>query len=162
MNRWRNVLLVAVTISIAGCAAAGQTTSTSPAAPTSPDGALVSCAPTSNPTAGPTPMPTLASTTVKASEAPAGAIPMKMTAVDEGPRFKPEHVTAKAGTVVFFLENVPGTLFSPDHNMQIGPCGVQFYGDGSIRTSQMLAGDATHRRQGDGDLHRQRPDSGQL
>jgi uncharacterized cupredoxin-like copper-binding protein len=62
-----------------------------------------------------------------------------MTAVDAGPRFQPDNLTAKAGTVVFFLQNIP-TLFSPDHNMQIGPASVQFYGDGSIRAGQVLAG----------------------
>jgi plastocyanin len=37
------------------------------------------------------------------------------------PRFEPDSVTAKAGTVVFFLENVQGAIGSPDHNMRIGP-----------------------------------------
>ena len=35
--------------------------------------------------------------------------------------FEPDRVSAKAGTVVFYLENVPGKLVSPDHNMVIGP-----------------------------------------
>ena len=63
-----------------------------------------------------------------------------MTAVEAGPRFQPDTISAKAGTAVFFLENVPGTLFSPSHNMLIGSCGVQFYGDGSLRSGQVLAG----------------------
>ena len=44
-----------------------------------------------------------------------------MTVIDGKPKFVPEQLTAKAGTVVFYLENVPGTIFAPDHNMRIGP-----------------------------------------
>ena len=82
MKRWRNALLVALTIAIGGCGAAGATASTS--------------------------LPSLTSTTVKASTAPGGAIPIAMTAVEAGPRFQPDTISAKAGTAVFFLENVPG------------------------------------------------------
>jgi plastocyanin len=102
---------------------------------------------TSSRTPAPTPSPTLASTTENASAAPAGAIPIQMTAVD-APRFKPDTVTAKAGTVVFFLENIPGPIFSPDHNMRIGPANVQFYADGSVSSGQVLAGTPNIRPKG--------------
>jgi plastocyanin len=120
MQRWSIVVLVALMITITGCGAAGASIS--------------------SPTSAPTPMPTLASSTEKMGDAPAGAIPIIMTAVDAGPRFQPDNVTAKAGTVVFFLKNLPGKFFSPDHNLQIGPASTQFYADGSIRSGQVLAG----------------------
>ena len=122
MERWSTVLLIAlmITTTIAGCGAAGATIS--------------------GPTSAATPMPTLASTTEKMSDAPSGAIPIIMTAVEAGPRFQPDNVTAKAGTVVFFLKNLPGKFYSPDHNLQIGPASAQFYADGSIRSGQVLAG----------------------
>lgn len=63
-----------------------------------------------------------------------------MAATDVGPRFQPDNVTAKAGTVVFFLENVPSATLLPDHNMRIGPACVSFYPDGSVRTGHVLAG----------------------
>jgi plastocyanin len=140
INRSRIVLLVALTVAVGGCGAAGGTSSTTSTTPPSLSAVLGSSTATSCPTPAPTPIPTLASSTETASEAPADAIPIKMTAVDAGPRFQPDNVTTKAGTVIFFLENIPGTLFSPDHNMQIGPACVSFYGDGSIRTGQVLAG----------------------
>jgi len=38
------------------------------------------------------------------------------------PRYVPDHITAKAGTVVFFLENLPVADYpTVVHNMQIGP-----------------------------------------
>jgi plastocyanin len=46
-----------------------------------------------------------------------------MTVVDPDhglPVYQPNNLTAKAGTVVFFLENVPAVFASPNHNMQIG------------------------------------------
>ncbi len=53
--------------------------------------------------------------------APAGAIRIDMLALGGGvARFEPDEVTAKAGTVVFFLHNVPGALRKVDHNMLIG------------------------------------------
>ncbi len=71
------------------------------------------------------PVPTLASTSVVASKAPKGAIPVVMTAVGDSehgkPVYQPDKITAKAGTVVFFIQNVPPAWASPDHNMQIGP-----------------------------------------
>jgi plastocyanin len=46
-----------------------------------------------------------------------------MTVVDPDhglPVYQPNNLTAKAGTVVFYLENVPAVFAAPDHNMQIG------------------------------------------
>ena len=42
--------------------------------------------------------------------------------LETGPRFVPDQVTAKAGTVAFFIQNVRPSLFmAQDHNMAIGP-----------------------------------------
>jgi plastocyanin len=112
MSRWRNALLVAVTLAVGGCGAAGATTSTTSTVATSPTAAS---------TAAPTAIPTLMSTTEKASEGLAGAIPIRMTATNAKPRFEPDNVTARAGTVVFFLENIPAAFLDPHHNMHIGP-----------------------------------------
>lgn len=109
--QWRNALLGAVTLVLAGCGAAGVITS-SPSATT-----------TVRSTPVPKPVATLASTTEVASKAPAGAITVAMT-VDGStarPGFEPQRLTARAGRVVFFLENVTGALGSSDHNMLIGP-----------------------------------------
>jgi plastocyanin len=129
MSRWGGFLLVALAIAIGGCGAAGATTSTTTTSPT----AASAVAPTPAPTA----IPTLASTTEEASEAPAGAIPIIMSEPNANPSYQPDHVTAKAGTVVFFLENVPGTIASPDHNMRIGPAiGQVLAGTPRIRANE--------------------------
>jgi uncharacterized cupredoxin-like copper-binding protein len=63
-----------------------------------------------------------------------------LTVLADGPRFQPQDVSAKAGTIVFLLNNVPkSSTLMPDHNMLIGSC-VSFYGDGSIRAGELLAG----------------------
>lgn len=117
------VLLVALTWAVGGCAAAPATTSTSPMAAPSPS--PVAPGPSATPIPRPTPIPTLASTSEVASKAPEGAIPVVMTAVGDAehpkPVYQPDHLTATAGTVVFFLENVPPSWASPDHDMWIGP-----------------------------------------
>jgi plastocyanin len=138
MNRWRSSLLIAVTLVIGGCGATGATTSTTSMTPTSPSAVPVSpLVETSSPTPAPTAIPTLASTTEEASEAPAGAIPIIMSEPNANPSYQPDHVTAKAGTVVFFLENVPGTIASPDHNMRIGPAiGQVLAGTPRIRANE--------------------------
>lgn len=133
MNRWRSFLLVALTLALGGCGAAGTTTS-----PTPPSPSAVPVSPLAA-TPAPTPIPTLVSTTVNASEAPAGAIPIRMTVTNAEPRFEPAAVTAKAGTVVFFLEGIPGVLVSPDHNMRIGPAiGQVLAGTPSIRPKETV------------------------
>jgi plastocyanin len=149
MQRWHTFLVVAAALAIVGCGAAAQASSaisTSPATSTVPttqaSPSLVTIDATSDATstpcpAAPTPLPSLASTTAKASDAPAGAIPIRMTATD-GPRFEPAQITTKAGNVVFFLQNVPGPVFRPDHNMVIGPPCVQFDQDGTV-IGQVLA-----------------------
>lgn len=122
MNRSRGFLLVAVMVAIGGCDAAGERTSTTTASPTTWASLNASVSPVAG-TPGPTPAATLASTVERASQAPAGAVPIKMT-VDSStarPHFEPDRITAKAGTVVFFLENITGTLGPSDHNMLIGP-----------------------------------------
>jgi plastocyanin len=53
--------------------------------------------------------------------APAGAIQIMLAVPNAKPRFQPDHVSAHAGTVVFFLQNVPDPIVGPDHNMVIGP-----------------------------------------
>ena len=44
-----------------------------------------------------------------------------------------------AGTVVFYLHNIPAAGESPDHAMVIGATDVQFYPDGSVKSGQLLA-----------------------
>ena len=122
MNRSRGFLLVAVMVAIGGCNAAGDRTST----PTTPLTALASLNASARPVAGtpgPKPAATLAVTIDRESQAPADAVLIKMI-VDSAtarPHFEPDRITAKAGTVVFFLENITGTLGPSDHNMLIGP-----------------------------------------
>ena len=111
------------TLAFGGCASAGAPASTGPTTTTS-SSASPSSAPVSQSTGTsvPTPEPTLASTTEDASEAPAGAVPIKMIILpNAAPRFEPDDVSVKAGTVVFFLENIPNPPFISDHNMLIGP-----------------------------------------
>ena len=63
-----------------------------------------------------------------------------MTLIGTGnPRFQPDKVTATAGTVVFYLHNIPAAGESPDHAMVIGATDVQFYPDGSVKSGQLLA-----------------------
>ncbi len=143
MDRRCTSLVVAIGLTLGGCGGAAAPASTTPpaATPTAPPPSATT-SPTSTQTLvsapASTPMSTLASTVIQASDAPPGAISITMTAVDAGPRFQPEAVSAKVGTVVFFLQNVPGTLYSPDHNMQIGS-NIEFYDDGSVRSGQVLA-----------------------
>ncbi len=119
--------MAALAFLLAGCAGTPPPASSIAAPPTTPTtpapSAIASVAPTPTParTAAPTPIPTLASTTEAADSAPAGAIVVKMAAIDGKPKFVPEQLTATAGTVVFYLENVPGVIAAPDHNMRIGP-----------------------------------------
>ena len=113
MNRWRDSLLVVVTLVIAGCGAAASTTSA--------------------------PLPTLPSTTEQASQAPPGAIPIKLATPNGQPRFEPDHVAAKAGTLVFFLDNVSDSPFYLTHNMQIGPTlGQVLAGTPAVRAKEMM------------------------
>jgi plastocyanin len=62
-----------------------------------------------------------------------------MTVKSEGPRFEPNTLTATSGTVTFYLQNVPGGGFLPDHTMVIGATDVVFYHDGSVKSGQILA-----------------------
>lgn len=90
----RSASLLIISLLLAGCAAA------TPAG--SANGSAASGSASQN---EPTPDPTLASTTVEANEAPPGAISIVMA---QYLRFIPDAVTAKAGTVVFFLRNDSG------------------------------------------------------
>jgi plastocyanin len=150
MNGRRAFVIVALALAIEGCGAAATSSSTSsptttlPSALPSPGAVspspsvLTSAppAPTSTPPA-PTPAPTLASTSTVATKAPKGAIPVVLTAIDPDhglPVFQPDNLTAKAGTVVFFLQNVPPPWGSPDHNMWIGPSiGVPLAGSTDLK-----------------------------
>ena len=60
-----------------------------------------------------------------------------MVFVDSQPRFEPAQVTVRAGTVAFFLDNVPGpsTFYYHTHNMQIGPeLGQVLAGSSDVKT----------------------------
>lgn len=105
MKMGTTLILLAAVLATGGCGSSDAPTAMStalPAASSSPRTASPS------PTAGtpePTPAPRLASTSEEASEAPPDAISIDMGAFGP-PRFAPDQVMAKAGEVVFFLENV--------------------------------------------------------
>lgn len=145
MDRPRGFLLLAVSLALGGCAGAVTTasTTTTPRSSTtlpSPSAvAATSPAATPGPTSAAASIPTLGSTTEQASQAPTGAIPIRLTVTNGNPRFEPDHLTAKAGTVAFFLENVPGVIGAPDHNMRIGPAiGQVLASTPSIRAKEMV------------------------
>lgn len=122
-SRSRAIGAILVIVAMAGCAS--SPTGATPVA-TSPPASLAAT-PSPTPTAAstatpkPTPAPTLASTTEVATKAPQGAIAIDMTPDALTPRFKPDAVTAKAGTVTFFLTSIPISAgFGPHHDMLIG------------------------------------------
>lgn len=127
MDRPRGFLLLAVSLALGGCAGAVTTasTTTTPRSSTtlpSPSAvAATSPAATSGPTSAAASIPTLGSTTEQASQAPTGAIPIRLTVTNGNPRFEPDKLTVKAGTVAFYLENGTNVLGTFDHNMRIGP-----------------------------------------
>jgi len=132
MGPLRRFLPVALTVAIGACSSAASSVS-----PGQPPASVV---PAASGTQASSPLPTLASSVQRTSEAPAGAVPITMTVVDSNhPRFQPDTVTATAGTVVFYLSNVPVGGESPDHAMVIGASDVQFYPDGSVKSGQVLA-----------------------
>jgi plastocyanin len=136
----RPLVAVALTLVLAGCAGTVGTSTTSgaPAATTTTSSTALSATPSAPPYV---PVPTFVSTTETTSTAPAGAIPVALTLnADDAPRFQPDTITVKAGTVVFFLHNIPVGARLPNHNMQIGPAGAQFFSDGSLYIGQVLAG----------------------
>jgi plastocyanin len=124
-DRWVAMLTLAgaVALSASACASASPAASTPATATSTVPTAAPSVAAVASPSRAPasTPIPTLTSTTEAATVAPSGAVSIKMTE-DAGPRFAPDVVTAKAGTVAFFLTNVLNTDAGPiDHSMAIGP-----------------------------------------
>jgi len=132
MSSRRTLFVVVLALDLGGCGqAATSTSSSSPTATESTAAASPNAlspspsAATPVPTPEATPLPTLASTSKVATTAPNGAIPVVMTAVGDSehskPVYQPDQLTAKAGTVIFFLQNVPPSWASPDHNMWIGP-----------------------------------------
>jgi plastocyanin len=129
MGRLRLILPVALSFAIGACTSAVSPSHMPASTVQAASGALA-----------PSPLPTLASTVEPASEAPDGAVPITMTVTDVNhPRFQPDKVTATAGTVVFYLHNVPVGAEMPDHAMVIGASDVQFYPDGSVKSGQVLA-----------------------
>jgi plastocyanin len=124
MKRQISFLFVALTVALAvgGCGrapgAASTTSTTTSSTMPSPTSARVSPL-TGTPV--PVPLATLSARTQDASQAPAGAIPIRMIILPSAaPRFEPNEITVKSGTVVFFLENIPNPPFESDHNMLIG------------------------------------------
>lgn len=91
---------------LAGCSAASQATSS----PTQ-----TAAAPTSSPSASASSLADLTSTTVLASAAPAGSIRVQLAGPP--PHYNPAALSAKRGTVVFFLDNVSQGI----HTLAIGP-----------------------------------------
>lgn len=107
------------TVTLASLTTSGSSVPSTVAATAATTG-TASLAPTASPsrTAGPTPIPTLPATTTDATTAPPGAISIKMAW--QAPRYEPDQVTAKAGTVVFFLRMAPGGSLE-NHNLALGP-----------------------------------------
>ena len=106
-RRW-SIALPLITCLIwgaAGCAGA--------AAPTISMAPSASAAESVSPT--PTERPMLQTESAEADEAPAGAIDVQ---VGYGAKFVPERITARAGSVTFFLHSVPTNPFL--HNFNIG------------------------------------------
>jgi plastocyanin len=120
-DRRVGILALAGTLALAAAACAGASPSISPpAAAMTPSPAVIATESPSRPAAATT-IPTLASTTVDATVAPPGSISLRLTE-DAGPRFQPGQATAKAGTVVFFLQNMLNVAAGPfDHNIALGP-----------------------------------------
>ena len=61
--------------------------------------------------------PTLAFTVEEADEAPSGAIELLLTF---GPKFEPEEISARPGTIVFFLDSDKGDGPPAAHNFLLG------------------------------------------
>lgn len=99
--------LVGIIVVASGCAGPAAS---APAVSTS---GAPSATPLATEMASPTPAPTLESTTEVADQAPPGAITLDI----KGAKFIPDEVTAKTGTVVFFLVN---EMDAAAHNMLIG------------------------------------------
>ncbi len=99
---------------------ASDTAGSTPAATTSMAAPSTEAAASPTQPPKPTPIPTLPTTSEDATEAPSGAISIQMK-LESGPRFTPDQVTATAGTVVFFLQNMRPSLFmAQEHNLAIG------------------------------------------
>lgn len=118
--------LTAVTLAL-GAGACSTPSATSDAASWAPTAPAASAETSAGPAASPsrppkaTPIPTLAHTSEEATAAPTGAISIQMM-LESGPRFVPDQVTAAAGTVTFFIQNMRPSLFSAqEHNLAIGP-----------------------------------------
>jgi plastocyanin len=146
MNARRACLVVVLALGIEGCGTAATSPSTATSTSTVASSSAVSASPSeavqsATPISTATPLPALASTSVVASDAPKGAIPVVMTAVGDSehgkPVYQPDKITAKAGTVVFFLQNVPPAGCSCDHNMMIGPSvGRSFAGSMDVNRNE--------------------------
>ena len=123
MTTRRTYVVAVLALMVGGCSGrapgtVSPTTSSSPTvSPVNPSVAPASATPSAKPRT--TPAPTFSSTSTDATKAPAGSLRIVMTVANHLPRYQPDTVTAKAGTVVFFLDNVPGDI-AVDHNVQIG------------------------------------------
>src|SRR5260221_3239026 len=95
-----------ILLAVAACTIPASVNPTSP--PAIVTGVPASAVAAASGSVASSPLPSLGSTVERASEAPAGAVPITMTLVPPAdPRFQPDNVTAPAGTVGFYLYNVP-------------------------------------------------------
>lgn len=118
MTRRLRFKLVVLSIAIGACNASGVTNQEpTPGQSTLPPASAASPRALEG-TPEPTPGLTLASKAEDAAEAPQGAIAIEM-GVFGPPRFRPGQVTAKAGQVVLFLDNV-GDRYEGYHDFVIG------------------------------------------
>jgi plastocyanin len=95
---------------------------------------------TSAPTSAPTttaPLATFATTSERAASPPPGAVVLDLTFVHDQPRFQPNAVQASAGTVTFFLRNVP--YLTVPHDFRLGPAvGQRQAGSPLIQAGQSI------------------------
>lgn len=118
MTRRLGFKLMVLSLAIGACDSSGVTTQGPTPGQTTPPPASAASPSALEATPEPTPGLTLASTAEDAAEAPQGAIAIEMGAFGP-PRFRPDQVTATAGQVVLFLDNV-GDRYEGYHDFVIG------------------------------------------
>jgi plastocyanin len=139
-RRWRGgIAATACTLVLSACGAAAA----SPAPTTSTGTGTVppSAEATFLATAAASAAPELSSTTVRATSAPDGAVTVEMTGPP--PHYVPRAVTAKAGEVVFFLDN---TSLQGIHTLAIDRAPLVFANDRVTNTPLAVSDKVIYRQ----------------
>lgn len=118
MTRHLACKLMVLSLAIGACDSSGVTTPGSTPGQTTPPPASAASPSALEATPEPTPGLTLTSTAEETAEAPQGAIAIEVGAFGL-PRFRPDQVTASAGQVVLFLDNV-GDRYEGYHDFVLG------------------------------------------